>query len=722
MAENLISTNVSAQVLKFKPGGPPATFEVTVINESEQFASFQLEVVAAGADPNAGYRWYSLSPEVSSKKPPGDSTKFYVAIEDSPVPGFAGMMNLTVRVSSVELRDEERQVLRLFVQEGAGSKLLKLDLPLKKFQVKPGELIEVPVRVFNPNQQSVDAVVSFVGVEPSWLVNGSEQQFQLDPGEQREVTFSCQPPSALAQAPCQVYPFEVEATHHRGAVARDKGTLEVLPTGFVQFSCTPQRHTIPAKGGWLPSRQSDPVTYQLQFENASNLSSSASIQLHGRDREKCNLEVIPPYGLPPVPEFISGTRQPETDLTPGETSEAFLEASKQRPWLGISRQLLFDVTAVLSDRRVELRNDTHTLELRVRPIIPFWMQVAGGLLALLLLYLLFRPFEGHTEAVTSVRFNGLADRVISGSDDQTIRSWKVKGRRLEPAGVFARGEKSVRVVRYQPVNNDVVAAGLENGEIKLWDVLENREEPVESFVNQKDDRVLALEFTKNSRYLFSSHGSGSVLQWDIERDLSDTSRDRSRPVATLPADFAVYALAAVGTGDTNLAIAGRYNKLLLWNFAANESRLMPYPEGGQDDYIQSLSVAADKPNLMAIADNQGHITLWDMRQCLVEEVNCEVLDRWSGGHSDKPVRSLSLSKDGCYLASTGDDGREVLWSLTREGKRDPKFLDGKQIGRFRTKINDIALILREDDILVVSGSDDRQVRLRSVQKNNTACR
>jgi WD40 repeat protein len=111
-----------------------------------------------------------------------------------------------------------------------------------------------------------------------------------------------------------------------------------------------------------------------------------------------------------------------------------------------------------------------------------------------------------------------------------------------------------------------------------------------------------------------------------------------------------------------------------------------------------------------------------MRQCLVEDVNCQVLEVWSTGHNGKPVRSVNLSKDGCYLASAGDDGREVLWPLTPEGRRDSKFLDGTEVGRFSTKINDVALISRGEDILVVSGSDDRQVRLRRVEKSNTGCR
>ncbi|MBD2126613.1 hypothetical protein NDI39_05605 [Microcoleus sp. ZQ-A2] len=706
MADNPISIKVSAQVLKFRPGGPPATFEVTVDNDSDRFASFQLEVVAAGADSTPSFRWYTLSPEVSSKKPPGDSTKFLVTITDSPVPGFAGMMNLTVRVFSLELRDEERQVLRLYVQEGTGAKPLKIDLPVRKFQAAPGAQVEIPVRLLNPNQQTMDVMLSFLGVESSWLLKGAEQRLPLDPGEQTEVIFYCQPPDAIALSPCQIYPFTIEATHHKGTVVRDQGTLEVLPTGYLDFSCTPQQQTIPAKGSKRFRRHTEPVTYQLQFENASNLCSSASIQIQGKDWQKCKLEVIPP----------------ETELRPGETSTAVLLVSKPRPRWGIREKLLLEVTAILSDRRLDLRNDTQTLELRVLPVIPFGLQVLGGLLLLLLLFLLFRPFQGHTAAVSSVRFNGLADRIISGSADQTIRRWNVQGNRLKPMGVFARTGKAVRVVRFKPVNNDIVAAGLENGEIQLWDVLANRKEPLEFFFNDRDDRVLDLEFTKDSRYLFSSHGSGLILAWDLEGEASNALSNSKKPLAKLKSDFAVYDLAVVGTGGTNLAIGGRYNRLVVWNITSNKIRRVPYRQGDQNSYIQSLAVAGDKPNLMATADNQGNITLWDMRQCLAKDTKCEILDEWSTGHGGKPVRSVNLSKDGCYLASAGDDGREMLWPLTMDGARDLKFLNGRKLDQFPTKINDVNLILRGEDILVVSGSDDHGVRLRRVEKSNTGCK
>jgi WD40 repeat protein len=125
---------------------------------------------------------------------------------------------------------------------------------------------------------------------------------------------------------------------------------------------------------------------------------------------------------------------------------------------------------------------------------------------------------------------------------------------------------------------------------------------------------------------------------------------------------------------------------------------------------------------MAASDTQGYITLWDMSQCLVKDVKCEVIQEWSRGHGGKPVRSVALSANGRYLASTGDDGRIVVWPLGVEGRADPKCPTGKEIGKFSTKLKDVDLLLDGEDILIVSGADDSHVRINRVKESDMACR
>ncbi|MFW5779382.1 MAG: hypothetical protein ACOCXU_05060, partial [Coleofasciculus sp.] len=305
MVDNLIDTTVSPKQLRFKPGGLPASFEVKVVNDSDRFASFQVEVTAAGVDADRLPDWYMISPEVGTKKPPGDVTHFQVAIVDNPVPGFVGLMNLTVRVFSMELPDEDREVLRLILEQGTGSIPLKLDLPVREFQEYPASQQEIPVRVYNPSQLETHVTLNFSGIDPTWIVDGTERQLYLPPNGQVTETFICQIPD-IPQAPSRIYAFTIEATHRHGSPAQVEGKLEVLPMGLVEFSATPKQQQIPTKRAWIPNWRNSPVPYTLEFTNYSNLQQLVTVNIQGEDKQEFTLE------LPDKP----------AELNPGQTAQA----------------------------------------------------------------------------------------------------------------------------------------------------------------------------------------------------------------------------------------------------------------------------------------------------------------------------------------------------------------------------------------------------------------
>jgi WD40 repeat protein len=710
MQKREISATLSEQALTFRPGGATVSFDVTVINESDRFASFQLELIAPGADRNLVDRWYTLSPEVSAKKPPGDQTQFKVVIADAPILGFVGTMNLTVRIFSSELRDERKYLLRLMIEQGGGPTLLQAELPVRQFQTYPSNTVKIPVRVRNLSQQSADVVLRFLGIDASWLMGGTERRLRVDPGAQVEVAFDCQPPT-VTQAPSQEYPFTIEATPQDGMKARVDGGLEVLPIGFVQFSATPQKQRIPAKGSWLPGIKADPATYELLFKNASNVVQQVhvKVQIQGDDQSRCSSKIIPE----------------EANLNLGETTQVLLEAHKPRPWVGFPQTLRLEAAASLSDQRLGGADPaTQSLELQVFPILPLWLQAA--LIAFLAALIAFWPRsspEGHTDFVNSVRFSGDVLSVLSGSDDRTIRRWTVEGNSLKPKGILATTDKSVRVLRFVPENNDQAAAGLENGVIQLWNV--PLAQKAREFTYRQGDRVFDLVFSKDSRFLFSGHGSGLILWWD-----RTVPGNKPKQIFKLDKDldYNVQAL-ALSPDERTLVSAGRFNRLVLWNLTKPEARprRITVP-GGQNDLIWSAAFAAKLPDLLATSDSRGYITLWDLSQCKTSksanssltlsqdvpiDVDCAVRDQWQG-HGPTSVRSIALSPDGRLLVSAGDDGRVVLWTLTAQGKRDSKAITGKEIDRHSAKVNSVDIARDTQGTLVVSSGDDRQVTLRRV--------
>lgn len=690
-----LETSISHQTIRFKPGGPAATFEVAVVNGSEQFATFLLDVNAPGADPATDYRWYQLSPEIATKKPPGDRTIFRVSILNNPVPGFIGTLNLTVRIFSLELKEEDRQLVRLVVEQGIEAAPLTLTLPVQTFSVRPGETIEIPVELHNPSQVPIEAVLQCTDLPADWTITQPEKLPKVNPGTEVETFLQCQVPPT-AQVPSQGYPFTVTALQPNGLNSTVRGTVQVLPDGYLEARFEPTEQDIP--GG--ADGEAQTATFIVAVENASNLF------------EQVNLEVtrttLPSEAIASLGAAI---------VQPGETAHLALEVAPKRPLLGPPRRHALDVAARLANPQLDVRNDSQTLTLWVKPRIPFLLQIAGGMLLTLLLLLpfLLRP-SGHTGPVSDLEISGDADRIVTGSSDQTLRRWRVEGNTLKPNGVLAKLDKAARVVRLRPVHNNIVAVGLENGEISLWDLLSNRREPLQTLVDDKANRVLSLEFTPDANYLFSSHGSGAVLQWAVGEELSG-SASRNRPIRDKTFDFAVYDLARIGEQGKQLAIAGRYNRLILWNWQTDTLHTLGDQRGSQNDYIQSLAVPDFKPYRLAVADNQGRIRLWDLSQCEPEaKANCEeLLEDWRG-HGDRPVRSLAFSANGCYLVSVGDDRRVMLWPLGSDGRRTPRWQNGQQVLKTGQKLNTVGVVLTDDQILVSSGGDDHQVRLNALNR------
>ena len=726
-----ISTEISESVLQFAPESEPLSFGITVYNDSDQFASFQVALVAPGADPNQRH-WYRLSPAVSAKIPPGDQTCFQAhLLSVPPVPGgFTGTMNLTIKVYSTELRDEDRTDLRLIIT-GEGLLPPKVTLPKKTFKAQPQEQVEVLTQIYNPNRKSLEVVLTLERLKPDWFPEGIQKSVTLMPAEEKQVTFLCHLPTPT-RVPHDVYPFDLKILQPPASSVPQQLLLEVLPKGFVEFQCSPPRQWIPEKARRWLNPFDDTADYSLTFRNQSNVRFVGEVSVVDEDearqqRRQSQLPFIrrkpevdkPDEAAAPLPQ--GATLAPEQAVAePGEVATLNLSVRRRLPWFGWSRLKRLQVRANLVDAQLDLRNDTQTLELHILPIIPVWLQLLGGLGGVCLLGLLWLLVaqRGHTRPVHTVQFNGAGTEVVSGAGDQTMRRWQVGRDRLRPKGVIARGDKAVRVVRYRPVNNDWVAAGQENGSIQLQSLLSERERSLEY---DRDDRVFDLAFNQDARALWSAHGGNLVLQWKLTPDLG--AGGQRTPHQRIESDFPVSAIALIGDADDLLAVGGRFQRFILVDLAAERALEMPYPRyGDQTDYINSLATAEEQPDRIAVADDTGFVSLWDGVACLEALDQCEPIDEWQA-HGGDAVRSVAFSPDGCYLVSAGDDGRVRLWFLTRAGERPPDRIEGTVLRRSNQPLNAVDIRQQDQQLLVVSGGDDRKVRLNRVRlKGNDQCR
>jgi WD40 repeat protein len=528
--EIYVEISEEAKSIHLQPGKKNASFQVKVRNDSAVYASFQLNIDFYDRIGNnqvkTGTEWYKISPEIGTLKPPGAWTTFTVEITQPPVPGFVGTMDLIITVSSDEINYQPRKILKNIQIEKGILEVLVLDLPVTHFKNHPGDIVEIPVYVYNPNyisHKNVQVKFKTIANSPEeqldlrWLDSTIKPNLPLEikPNQKEKLVFSCQIPDGL-YIKSDSYLFTLEVIDPQSeSLPSVQGKLEILTEGSLNFAVNPLEQAIKPQPRWKFWR-SDPVNYSLIPQNNSNISQIINFEITGKDQEKCQINIDN--------NTVESFNQ---ELSLLENPEIALNVNSSRPWIGFRKQLELILKVIWSrPKYLTNENDTQNLKLILKPIIPVWLQV---LLALLFLWLiwLFSPLNPHNakhkDAVNSVQFNGIGETVISGSNDQTVIAWNVPGfSNWKPLSKpkfkqFETGDtaKAVRVVRYRPVDNNIIATGLENGEIQLWDLLSAEKTPQHSFFFQKDDRVLGLEFTQNSRYLFSGHGSGLVLQWDL---------------------------------------------------------------------------------------------------------------------------------------------------------------------------------------------------------------
>lgn len=723
MEQNFISASVSPQSHTFRPGGQPVVFKVTVTNDSEQHADFKLEVIPAGANA-ISEQWYRLSPEISAAKPPGSSTDFQIIIFASPIPGFVGTASLKIKIVSPRLRQERTLVVHLRI-EADNLKSVGVELPVRQFQVYPSNSVDIPVRVRNLGQKPADVVLRLSGIDSSWLNGGAERRLQLQGNSQVETAFQCKP-GTVTQALSREYPFTIEATSRDANPSHTEGTLEVLPVGFVEFTATPQQQTIPRRGWWIPDWKSNSAIFELSFKNASNLLSVVDVQLQGKNHRQCSFK-SPQNG----------------QLALGQTTQIPLEVKTKRPWVGWIKTLQFDAKAILSDQRLGGTDPTtQALELKVLPVLPIWLQLAIIALLALLLSLLFRVEVAHTDSINVVRFSADASTAISGSNDSTVRRWRVNGSKLvpegdnepqKPKGVLGVTNGEVFSLRFDPHKNNRVAAGMKNSVIQLWKVGEREKEPdlkVTDFIG-KTDKVFDLVFTQNdNRHLISGHPNGKVLVW---ARYSATEEFQPQPERIISIGYDVYSM-ALSRDDKTLAIVGNFKSLTLLdldklntlpktnkNLIKDDLVKFNLSQGqfavadansnyGNSDRIFSVAFTPQNSNILAVADSDGYITILDY-QCQMGskpdpkqpryQQKCQ-RDRWQVGQG-QAVRSITFTSDGKKLVSAGDDGRVIVWQLTK-GERSKEAIEGKQIAKREHLINSVD-INSQGNMVIIGGQE-----------------
>jgi WD40 repeat protein len=278
-----------------------------------------------------------------------------------------------------------------------------------------------------------------------------------------------------------------------------------------------------------------------------------------------------------------------------------------------------------------------------------------------------RVLEGHGGSVIALAV--LPDgRVVSGSDDRTIRVWDL-ARGAAPQ-VLEGHTGSVTALAVLPDGR--VVSGSIDCTVRVWDlirggagqVLEGHNDPVWALTVMPDGRVV------------SGSVNGTIRVWDLARGaVVQVLEGHERWVSAL----AVLPDGRLVSGSTDMTIR-------VWDLARGAAAQVLE---GHSDRVWVLAVLPD--GRVVSGSNNGTIRVWD----LARGAAVQVLEGHGGW-----VCALAVQPDG-RVVSGSNNGTIGVWDLARGGA--PQILEGHL-----ASVRSLAVL---PEGRVVSGSEDVTIRV-----------
>jgi WD40 repeat protein/predicted Ser/Thr protein kinase len=253
-----------------------------------------------------------------------------------------------------------------------------------------------------------------------------------------------------------------------------------------------------------------------------------------------------------------------------------------------------------------------------------------------------RAFRGHAGGVTSLALSADGTLVLSGSEDQTMRLWEVaSGRPLRSLEV--RGGAVLKVA-LSPDGRQALSRTAE-GVVQLWDLTTGEER--RSFT-VRADRVVGVAFSPDGRLAISGVPlpcADTLQQWAGIWDV-----DTGRMTQTLGGFNAEVESVSFSPDGRRILAAGFDQLVSVWDLESGQRVLslkghLHFVKGAAFSYRDRLIVSGGIDNALR---------LWDAD-------SGKLIRTLDTGHA---VEALALSPDGRFILSGGGENALELWDLS----------------------------------------------------------
>ncbi|EMD36490.1 hypothetical protein CERSUDRAFT_156165 [Gelatoporia subvermispora B] len=301
--------------------------------------------------------------------------------------------------------------------------------------------------------------------------------------------------------------------------------------------------------------------------------------------------------------------------------------------------------------------------------------------------LLMDPLEGHNHTVTCVTFSPHGMHIVSGSHDATIRLWNARTGDLVMNALKGHS-KGVLCVAFSPDGTQIVS-GSDDCTLILWDARSGK--PLVNAFEGHTGAVNSVMFSQDGKQVVSCSDDETIRLWNVKlgKEVMEPLSGHGDRVCSV----------AFSPNGTQIVSGSDDRTIRLWD--ARTGAPIIGPLAGHNDSIFSVAFSLDGTQIVSGSADKT-IQLWDVA------TGCPVMQPFEG-HSNHVciICSVAISPDGTQIISGSMDTTLQLWNVTT-GEQVMKPFQGHE--DWVTSVTFSA-----DGARIVSGSRDKTIRLWNAQ-------